>query len=210
MQVMRVSSNYNQNKTNFKGEAEQRIFQRLMKTSEFKEILKQPGNDETNKMVIEYFQKKFNNLKKTFAKTYEITSYNSEKEAVIENLFVFKPNKKEKIYVQFLQKNEQPAIAYSERTVFAPGVYKKELTGYTYAPKDEQLQAMFIKTNLLSLYNIGKMAKAKGYKGYTTIINQVLGDNISPNKFQTIAMEAKEATGNKIVPCPIPRRSKNK
>lgn len=119
MQIMRVSSNSNNNKTNFKGETEQKIFQQVFRTSELKGLLKKdPIN---NKLSIEdYFVSKFNELEQIFSKN---KSFKKGKKIKNTNSFNFRIGN-EKIIITLVPQKEGSSIYYFERKRVSKGLYQ--------------------------------------------------------------------------------------
>ncbi|MFA7658394.1 MAG: hypothetical protein WCY19_03070 [Candidatus Gastranaerophilaceae bacterium] len=133
MQVSRVSNNYQNNyQPNFKGEAERKIFMRVMSTSGLKKALNASTPDNTQPLE-DFFANAFVKLKKRFSKMYDVKVSNDSSFSRLgnsknfqENILKFKVGE-EKISVSFLENLN--AIHYSEWTTFHKNLRSgKEIT----------------------------------------------------------------------------------
>lgn len=112
MQITRISQNYNQqNKTNFKGEAERKLFIKSFKIRELKNALEESiDSGFSSEPVAKYFTKVFRKLEKHFAQTKTFKKLDI-------NRFCFK-NGKEKIQIS-LNTKDKPYVTYIEGKPFS-------------------------------------------------------------------------------------------
>lgn len=206
MQITRITQNYNNHNqnTSFKGEAERRIFQKAIKTAELKNLLKLPVNDETRGKVAEYFQKKFNHLKKTYSKHNIIAEAKNTNSNT--SVFKFKQNK-EKVLITLVNNDESLGLSYAERTPISKDTYKNELLNYIYID-DRKPVHTFLKDVQIGVYQLPK--KNKPTTSYNTHASQYIDNFFSPKRFEhnSIFQNTTELDLQKMTRIPIPRKKK--
>lgn len=203
MKIAKISQNYNNQNTSFKGEAERRIFQRAIKTAELKNLLKQPVNDETKAKVTGYFQKKFNQLQKAYSQKHTIVNIKTK----INNNLAFKfQQNKERISIVLVKRDESLGISYMERTPISKNTYKNESLNYIYNPKSDNITHSFLKDTAVHVFRLPK--KNSKTTDYITHASQIIDNNTSPDKFTYNAIFQHEMDLNFFKRNSIPRKKK--
>lgn len=109
MQIIKISTNYN-NRTSFKGEAEQKLFMQTLKVKELKGVLEESIESKlSTEPFALYFAKAFKKLENHFSKIKTFKKLDK-------NSFIVK-NGKEKIFIS-LGTEKKPYITYIEGKPF--------------------------------------------------------------------------------------------
>jgi len=157
MQVTRVSQNYNQNKTSFKGEAEQKIFMRALKVSNLKNVLHQVASEGNKKPAADYLLDTFLKLKKYFSNIQDISISKEENGG---QMFSFKPNKEEEVAVRFFSNTYGVGITYDDKSPFINGVLKNEHIALKQYALNDSPPAFFLH-KAIELSTIAKAGREK-------------------------------------------------